>query len=228
MTDLQDKVVLVTGASRGLGRASALTMARAGAQVCALARTIGGLEELDDAIRPGGGNALLIPLDIRDDDGLARLGAALHERHGRVDIWLHTAVYAPPLSPAEHIVPRELDTAWETNVRAFQRLIRVVEPLLRLAPEPRALIAGESSPAGAFHGLYGATKAAQSALVRAWAEEAKSRVTVAEILPPPMATALRARFYPGETRDRLMLTEAVAERLLARLPEARPGARLAL
>jgi len=228
MTDLADRVVLVTGASRGLGFAAALAMARAGAHVAALARTTGGLEELDEAIRPGGGAATLIPLDIRDDDGLARMGAALHRRFARVDLWLHTAAYAPPLAPAEHVAETELDEALAVNVRAVQRLIRVVDPLLRLSAAPVALIAGEPCSGHAFQGLYGATKAAQSALAQSWAAEARRRITVAEVLPPPMATALRGRFHPGEDRTALARPGEVAARLMDRLPEAVPGARLAL
>jgi NAD(P)-dependent dehydrogenase (short-subunit alcohol dehydrogenase family) len=228
ITDLTDRIALVTGASRGLGHAAALAFARAGAHVCALARTQGGLEELDEEIRPGGGAATLIPLDIRDEDGLARLGAALYERFGRLDLWLHTAAYAPPLSPAEHAGAKELDEALATNVRALQRLIRVLDPLLRQGEAPVALVAGEGCGGRAFHGLYDATKAAQSALVQAWAAEAAARITVAEVLPPPMATAVRGRFHPGEDRSTLAQPDAVAERLLSRLPEAVPGARLAL
>jgi len=232
MTDLSDSIVLVTGASRGLGRAAALALAGRGAHLCALARTIGALEELDEEIRlgtkPGRGGATLIPLDIRDDEGLGRMGAALFERFGRLDLWLHSAAYAPPLSPAEHVGAKELDEATATNVRAFQRLIRVVDPLLRQAAAPVALVAAEAETGAPFHGLYHATKAAQSALTQAWAAEAKGRITIAEILPPPMPTALRGRFHPGEDQGGLTPPETVAERLIARLGDARPGARLDL
>lgn len=226
--DLGGQVVLVTGASRGFGFAAAEAMGRAGAQVVAVARTSGGLEELDDAIRPGGGAAVLVPLDITDDAGLARMGAALHERFGRVDLWLHTAAYAPPMAPAPHVGEKELDLALGVNVRAFQRLIRVVDPLLRLAPEGRAAIAADAPGRPAFLGLYGATKAAQSALTRAWAAESAQRLSVAEILLPAMATALRARFHPGEPRETLTPPAEAAARLLDRLDALSPGARLDL
>jgi len=224
---LGSDIVLVTGASRGFGFATARAFGRAGAQVVAVARTTGGLEELDEAIRPGGGAAVLVPLDITDDGGLERMGAALHERFGRIDLWVHTAAYAPPMSPAEHVGAKELDTALAVNIRAYQRLIRVVDPLLRLAPAGRALVAADEST-GPFLGLYGAGKAAQGALTRAWAAAAAGWITVAELLPPPMPTALRARFHPGEDRAALTPCADVAGRLLGRLDAVAPGARIAL
>jgi len=217
MTEHSQKIVLVTGASRGLGFAAARALAGADTHVVALARTVGGLEELDDAIRAAGGEATLVPLDITDDAGLARMGAAIHGRWGRVDTWLHTAVFAPPLSPAEHIPEKDFDKALAVNVRAFQRLLRVVDPLLRLAPRGMALIAADDRTGTKFHGAYAATKAAQSAITRAWAAEAAKWITVAEVVPPPMPTAVRGRFYPGENRAKLASIDAVAERLAARL-----------
>ena len=224
MTDtfLKDRIVLVTGASRGFGFACAAAMGGAGAHVIALARTVGGLEELDDKISATGGNTTLTPLDIRDDAGLERLGAAIHGRWGHVDLWLHTAIHAAPLQPAEHIDAKELDQTIATNIRAFQRLIRVVDPLLRLSSsQPMALIAADDSPNGTggakFHGTYAAAKAAQSALTHAWAAESGARITIAEIVPPPMPTALRARFHPGEDRTPLCPIGDAAARLMARL-----------
>lgn len=229
MTDLGSGIILVTGASRGFGFAAARALAGPGAHVVALARTVGGLEELDDAVRAAGGEATLVPLDVTDDAGLARMGAAIHGRWGRVDLWLHTAVAVPPLSPAEHIPEKDFDRALAVNVRAFQRLIRVVDPLLRLAPRGMALVAADDRAGEKFHGGYAATKAAQSALTRAWAAEAGKWITVAEVVPPPMPTALRARFYPGEDRAGLTPTGEAAARLAARLaaPVA-PGERIAL
>jgi len=219
MTDkpLKDRIALVTGASRGFGFAAAAALGAAGAHVIAVARTSGGLEELDDRIADAGGSATLVPLDICDDAGLERLGAAIHGRWGHADLWLHTAIHAAPLQPAEHIDARELDRDIAVNIRAFQRLIRVVDPLLRLAPRPLALIAADDPAGRKFHGTYAASKAAQSALTRSWAAEVAARITVAEIVPPPMPTALRARFYPGEDRARLSPIDEAAARLAARL-----------
>lgn len=228
MSDLSGQVCLVTGASRGFGFACARALGRAGAHVVALARTTGGLEELDEAIRPGGGAATLVPLDITDDEGLARLGAALHERFGRVDLWLHTAAYAPPMAPAEHVGTRELDTALAVNVRAYSRLIRVIDPLLRAAPAGRAVTAADTPANPKFFALYGATKAAQAAITESWAAEAAGRITVSQIVPPAMPTALRGRFHPGEGRAGLTDPAEAAARFVAALPDLAPGARIAL
>lgn len=224
------RIALVTGASRGFGFAAAAAMGRAGAHVVAVARTVGGLEALDDRIAEGGGTATLVPLDITDDGGLERLGAAIFERWGRVDLWLHTAFHAPPLQPAEHIDAGELERNLAVNVRAFQRLVRVVDPLLRLAEGGLALIAADEAAGRKFHGPYALAKAAQSALARCWAEEAAKRITVAEVVPPPMPTALRGRFYPGEGRGRLTPIDEAAKRLMARLAAGpvKPGERITL
>ncbi|MEM1343026.1 MAG: SDR family oxidoreductase [Pseudomonadota bacterium] len=232
MTDLTGHIALVTGASRGLGRAAAEAFAGAGAHVVALARTQGALEDFDDAVRAKGAKATLVPLDLSDDAGLARLGAALYERHGHLDLWLHTAAQAVSQSPVEHITASELDKALALDLRAFQRLIRVLDPLLRLAPEGRAkaVIAsdGVTAEGARFRGLYAMAKAGQSALTQAWAVEAGGRFCVAEIIPPAMPTALRARFYPGEDQSALTPCAVVAERLLAALPQLSAGGRVAL
>ena len=217
MTWAAGQTVLVTGASRGFGFACAAAMGAAGAHVLAVARTVGGLEELDELVTSTGGSATLVPLDICDDAGLERLGAAIHDRWGRADLWLHTAIHAAPLQPAEHIDAKELDKTIAVNIRAFQRLIRVVDPLLRLSPHPMALIAAANATGAKFHGTYTASKAAQSALTQAWAAESGARITIAEVVPPPMPTALRARFHPGEDRAPLCPIDEAASRLMDRL-----------
>ncbi|MEM9735442.1 MAG: SDR family oxidoreductase, partial [Pseudomonadota bacterium] len=177
---LTGRVALVTGASRGFGSAAARAFAAAGAHVVALARTAGGLEELDDLIQAAGGQATLVPLDISDGDGLARMGAAIHGRWGKLDLWLHTAAFAPHLTPIDRADGKDFDRTFKTNVTAFQHLIRVVDPLLRPAEAPMALIAADQRAGEKFFGPYGASKAAQSALARSWAAEAP-RLTVAEV-----------------------------------------------
>lgn len=214
---LDGRIVLVTGASRGFGFAAAAAMGTAGAHVIALGRTVGGLEDLDDRITQAGGSATLVPLDITDDPALARLGASIHERWGKLDIWLHTAAQAAPLQPVEHIDAKEFDRTIAVNIRAFQRLIRIADPLLRLAGNPLALITTDDVAGAKFHGTYTASKAAQTALTRAWATETQGRITVTEVQPPPMPTALRARFYPGEDRAALTPIEEAADRFIARL-----------
>jgi NAD(P)-dependent dehydrogenase (short-subunit alcohol dehydrogenase family) len=227
---LKGRIALVTGASRGFGFAAAAALGAAGAHVLAVARTSGGLEDLDDLIRASDGTTTLIPLDICDDPGLERLGAAAYEKWGRVDIWLHTAFYTPPLQPVQHIDAKDLDRSLATNIRAFQRLIRVVDPLLRLSDQGTALIAADEAGGKKFHGPYAFAKAAQAALTRAWAAEAGERLTIAELVPPAMPTALRGRFYPGENRDLLCPIHEAAERLMARLRKGpvRSGDRIEL
>ncbi|MEC9433065.1 MAG: SDR family oxidoreductase [Pseudomonadota bacterium] len=214
--ELSGKAALVTGASRGLGRALAEALGARGAEVIAVARTVGGLEELDDAIRAAGGpGATLVPLDVTDDKGLERLGAAIHGRWGRLDLWVHAAVHAPPLSPAEHADAKDWDKTFAVNARAVARLIRVVDPLLRAAPAGRAVFFDDTENAGPFHGTYAASKTAARALTGAWAAEAaKFPHTVLHLSPPAMPTALRARFRPGEDRAALTSPAAAAAALL--------------
>jgi NAD(P)-dependent dehydrogenase (short-subunit alcohol dehydrogenase family) len=216
-----DRIALVTGASRGLGHAVALELGAAGAHVVALARTVGGLEEMDDAIKAAGGAdggaATVVPLDLTDEPGIARLGAAIFERWGRLDLWVHAAVHAPALSPAGHIDGKDFDRALDVNVRATQRLIRALDPLLRQSESGRAVFLADRAGENArFHGAYQATKQAQMALAAAWAREVEAtpglRVIVA--VPPPMPTAVRARFYPGEDRAKLTAPSEVARRLV--------------
>ncbi|MEM7505486.1 MAG: SDR family NAD(P)-dependent oxidoreductase [Pseudomonadota bacterium] len=214
---LSGKTVLVTGASRGFGFAAARAFGEAGAHVIAVARTVGGLEELDDAIQTAGGAATLVPLDIQDSDGLARMGAALHERFGGVDIWLHTACHAPPLSTLEQADAKDMDKTIAINIRSFQHLIRVVDPLLRARDGALALIATDDRTGHKFFGAYAAAKAAQSAMTRSWAAEAQKWITIVEVMPPGMPTALRARFFPGENREALTQCDVAAERLMTAL-----------
>lgn len=219
----QDRIALVTGASRGLGFAVASGLRQAGAEVIAVARTVGGLEALDDA---AGGGVVLVPLDVTDDPGLERLGAAIFERWGRLDLWVHSAIHATPLSPVEHIAAGDFDKALAINVRAFQRLVRVVDPLLRRAPAGRAVVFADAGAAGArFHASYLATKAAQAEIAARWADEiaATTKVRVVTACPPPMPTALRGRFHPGEDRAGLADPAGVARQLLAELAKDSPG-----
>ncbi len=207
---LSDHVALVTGASRGIGRAAALALALAGAHVVAVARTSGALEELDDEIRQATGrSATLVPMDIAEDGALDQLGLAIHQRFGRLDIVVHAAAILGPLTPVGHIEPKHWERVLAVNLTASYRLIRSVEPLLRAAERPRAIFLTSSRAAHpkAFWGPYGATKAALENLVRTWADELENTKIRAVLLDPGrMRTRMRAEAFPGE--DPLELPEA--------------------
>ncbi len=225
MIDFTDKVALVTGASRGLGYALAREMGGRGCHVIAVGRTVGGLEELDDAIQSAGGQATLVPLDITDDPALERLGAAIFERWGRVDLWVHTAVHTLGQSPVEHVQAKDFDRALAVNFCAVQRLIRVVDPLLRRAEAGRAVFfkdrSGEGQP---YHAGYSAALAGREDLLDDWAAGLSrvSGVRVTTLVPPPMRTAVRARLYPGEETAALADPADVASRVIALLTEEAP------
>jgi NAD(P)-dependent dehydrogenase (short-subunit alcohol dehydrogenase family) len=216
MPELTDKIALVTGATRGLGYATAIALARHGAHIIALARTSGGLEELDDEIVKAGGTATLAPMDLKDDPALERLGAAIHERWGRLDLLVHCAAEAAPMAPAEHISASDLDKAMMINARIPQRIIRIAHPLLKAAPDGQAVFIDHSAVQGVkFNGAYGASKAAARALVTSYAlETARTGPLVWMAEPPAMPTALRARSHPGENRDLLAKPADVAVRLV--------------
>ena len=206
---LDGKIALVTGASRGIGRAAALALAEAGAQVVAVARTSGALEELDDEIRAlGGRKATLVPMDIADGDSLDQLGLAIHERFGRVDVLVHAAAILGPMTPVSHIEPAHWDRVVAVNQTATYRLIRSVERLLRASSAGRGifLTTGRVARPRAFWGPYGATKAAVENMVRTWADELENTTIRAVLLDPgAMRTRMRAEAMPGE--DPLSLPE---------------------
>ncbi len=170
---LASRIALVTGASRGIGHATALALSRAGAHVVAVARTVGGLEELDDAIKAWGGTATLVPLDMTDLDGIARLGAALHERHGKLDVLVGNAAVLGPVSPLGHIDMKSWSDTIAVNVNANFQLVRCMEPLLKQSDAPRAVFVSSAAAAKAtaYAGPYAASKAALEALARVWANE---------------------------------------------------------
>ncbi len=212
---LTGKIALVTGASRGLGAASALWLAEQGAHVVAVARTIGGLEDLDDRIKAAGGQATLAPMDITDDGAIANLCRSLHDRWGRADIWVHAAIAVSPLTPAPHVQVKDLDKVISTNIRAVSRLIANIEPLIAPSDAPTAVFYDDDWDAK-FSGPYAMSKAAQRAMVQSWqAEGAKIGPAVHLLRPSAMPTAVRARFYPGEDRALLADPHTEAARLLA-------------
>ena len=211
------KIALITGASRGLGAALAEALS-ATHHVVAVARTTGALEELDDRIQAAGGQATLAPMDVTNADAMAHLCRSVHNRWGHVDIWAHTAIHAPPLSPAGHIGRKDWDKTVALNVTATGILIGMVEPLLLAAPAGQAVFFDDPRAGEKFFGAYGSSKAAQIALAKSWqAETVKTGPKVSILTPEPMPTALRARFFPGENRDVLADPRTEAARLLAAL-----------
>jgi NAD(P)-dependent dehydrogenase (short-subunit alcohol dehydrogenase family) len=199
---LSGKIALVTGASRGIGRACALALALAGAHVVAVARTQGGLEELDDEIRAAGAERpTLVPMDIAEGDGLDQLGHALHKRFGRLDVLVHAAATLGPLTPVSHIEPNHWTRVFEVNATATYRLIRAMERLLRASDAGRAifLTTGRVARPKAFWGPYGASKSAMEAIVKTWADELEQTTIRAVLLDPGvMRTKMRAEAMPGE------------------------------
>jgi len=211
---LDGQIALVTGASRGIGAASAEWLAARGAHVVAVARTTGALEELDDRISAAGGQATLAPMDVTDEGAMAHLCRSVHDRWGRADIWVHSAVHVSALTPAPHLQAKDLDKLIATNIRALARLVAFVDPLIAPSATPQAVFFDDDWD-DKFAGPYGMCKAAQRALIRSWqAETVKFPLRVHLLQPRPMPTAVRARFYPGEDRSALHPPGEEAARLL--------------
>ncbi len=214
---LDGRIALVTGASRGIGYQAALGFARAGAHVVALARTVGGLEELDDAIGDAGGTATLVPLDLKDFDAIDRLGASLNERYGRLDVLLGNAAILGLPGPVGHMQPDGFENLLAVNVTANWRLIRSLDPLLQASDAGRALFLTSGAPVGCkpFIGPYSASKAALEALVRTYAHENnKSRLCANLIDPGVLRTKMRAQYMPGEDPETLTPASAIVDTLV--------------
>ncbi|MEX0853483.1 MAG: SDR family NAD(P)-dependent oxidoreductase [Bauldia sp.] len=210
---LANRVIVVTGASRGIGRAAALALFEAGAHVVAVARTVGGLEELDDAIRAKGGAATLVPLDLRDFAAIDRLGAVIHERWGRLDGLLANAGVLGAVTPLAHLDPAVWDEVMAVNLTANWRLVRSLDPLLRRSAAGRALFvsSGVVPLALPYWGAYTVSKAGLEALVKVYAAESQATpVRANAINPGPLRTRLRALGRPGEDPVTLRPPEALA------------------
>ncbi|WP_295042773.1 SDR family NAD(P)-dependent oxidoreductase [uncultured Paracoccus sp.] len=208
------KIALITGASRGLGAALAEDLAGRGYHVLAVARTVGGLEELDDRIRRAGGSATLAPMDVAEAPAMQQLAQAVLDRWGGLDLWAHSAIHAAPLAPAPHVDGKDWAKSVLVNMDVTRGLIALLEPLLR-ARKGTALFFDDPRAGEKFFGAYGATKAGQIALARSWQVESASvgpRVVIAQ--PAPMPTAVRARFFPGEDRAALTPCKIEAARIL--------------
>ncbi len=220
---LAGKVALVTGASRGIGAAVALRFAEEGAHVVLAARTVGGLEELDDAIRAAGGSATLVPLDLREFAKIDELAAALAQRYGRLDILVGNAGELGMFTPVAQVPPRMWGEIIDLNLTANWRLIRAMDPLVRAAPAGRAIFVTSRAAHGvfAYWGPYAVSKAGLEMLVQIYAAElARTRARANLIDPGTVRTRLRARAFPGEDPASLPAPESVTDEFLAlALPE---------
>ena len=206
MSDLTGRIVLVTGASRGIGYQAALEAARRGAHIVAVARTVGGLEDLDDEIKAVGSETTLVPLDVRDGDGIDRLGKAIFDRWGKLDGLIGNAGVLGTITPLSHLDVKDFDQAFAVNVAANYRLIRSLDPLLRQSDAGRAVFVSSSSSHSArpFWGLYAATKAALETMVKSYASELSITPVKANVFwPGAVRTAMRAKAMPGENPDTL-------------------------
>jgi NAD(P)-dependent dehydrogenase (short-subunit alcohol dehydrogenase family) len=209
------KIALITGASRGLGAALAEALARTH-HIIAVGRTTGALEELDDRIKAKGGSATLAPMDVTNVDAMATLCRGIHDRWGNLDLWLHTAVHAAPLTLTDHVDAKDMAKSVATNITATATLIPFVSPLL--GKTGQAVFFDDPRAGQKFFGSYGATKTAQIALARSWqAETTKIGPKVHIITPDPMPTATRARFFPGEDRAPLNDPHTQASAVLTQL-----------
>jgi NAD(P)-dependent dehydrogenase (short-subunit alcohol dehydrogenase family) len=227
---LAGRLALVTGATRGIGRAVALAYAREGAHLILTGRTQGALEEVDDEVRALGGSATLLTLDLKRLDKIDALGPTIYQRWQKLDILVGNAGILGPLTPLGHISTEAWDEALAVNLTANWRLIRTLDPLLRMSDAGRAIFvsSGAASRPRAYWGTYAVTKAALEALARTWAEEvANTPVRVNMINPGPTRTRMRAQAFPGEDPATVKAPEEVAEtfvRLAA--PECTDNGRL--
>jgi NAD(P)-dependent dehydrogenase (short-subunit alcohol dehydrogenase family) len=216
--ELDGAVALVTGASRGIGAAVAVELARHGAHVVITGRTQGGLEETDDAIRAAGSTATLLPLDLMEGEQIDAIGPTLFQRFGRLDVLVHNAGTLGKLTPVGHIQPADWADVVGVHLTASWRLIRTCDPLLRQAAAGRAVFVTESRAREprAYWGAMGATKAGMEHLVLTWAQEvATTQLRVNLFDPGPVSTRMRLRAFPGEDRSSLPAPEAVAPALAA-------------
>ena len=216
---LAGRIALVTGATRGIGRACAVALAGAGAHVIAVGRTQGALEELDDElVAAGAPRPTLVPMDLTEADGIDALGFEIFQRHKRLDVLVHAAGMLGGLWPVAHVNPRLWDKIIATNLTSAYRLIRSFEPLLRQSEAGRALFitSGRAVRPQAFWGTYTATKAALDAMVRCWADEIEhTNVRAVLVDPGQMRTRMRAEAFPGEDPDTLPHPDEIGPMIVA-------------
>jgi NAD(P)-dependent dehydrogenase (short-subunit alcohol dehydrogenase family) len=214
MKRLQGRIAVITGASRGIGRAVAERFAAEGAHVVALARTVGALEELDDAIVRAGGSTTLVPVDLAELDKLDQLGPSLYERFGKIDIFVANAGALGTLGPVTHHDAKDWEEVFKINVHANWRLMRTLEPALRLSDAGRAIFvtSGAAHKLRAYWGAYATSKIALEMMVKTWAQElASTAIRVNLLSPGPVATRMRAAAFPGEDPSTLRQPANVTE-----------------
>lgn len=221
---LDGRITLVTGASRGIGYAAAKALAAAGSHIVALARTQGGLEDLDDQIKASGGTCSLVPMDLRDFDQIDRLGGLLHERYGRLDGLLCNAAVLGDITPANHTTPKDWMRVIDVNMTAPARLIRSLDPLLRKSDAGRAVFMTSSVAQAprAYWGAYAASKAGMETFVRCWAEEIGdiTNIKVNLLNPGGTRTQMRAKAMPGEDPSGLPSPDDIAPLIVEMLSPA--------
>lgn len=214
---LDGRIAVITGASRGIGAAVARTFAGEGAHVILTARSQGGLEEVDDAIRAAGAAATLFPADLTEFDVIDQMAAAIHERFGRLDVLVGNAGILGPLSPMHHIEPAAWDEVMAINLTANWRLIRAFDPLLRLSPAGRAIFVSSGAADGhhPYWGAYAVSKGALEVMVRTWASELEATSVRANLINPGgTRTRMRAEAFPGEDPETLPAPERIAEAIV--------------
>ncbi len=217
---LEGRIALVTGASRGIGRASAIALAKAGAHVILVARTVGGLEETDDEIQKAGGTATLVPMNLRDFDAIDRLGASIYERWGRLDALLGNAGVLGQLTPLTHMDVKTFTEVMEVNVTANWRLIRSLDPLLRASDAGRVLFvtSGAARKHVAYWGAYALSKSALEIMALTYAVECETTaIKVNLINPGPMRTLMRQKAMPGEDPEYLIKPDEMAYKVVEML-----------
>jgi NAD(P)-dependent dehydrogenase (short-subunit alcohol dehydrogenase family) len=223
--DLSGKLVLVTGATRGIGRAVAVAAASAGAELIITGRTVGALEEVDDEIKAGGGHATIVEMDMKDTAAMPRLAAAIAERWGRLDGLVANAAILTALTPVGHVTPEDWETNIAVNLTGQWHMIRAFDPLLRAAPAGRAILVTSGAAVGSrpFWGPYAATKAGLEALGRSWAGESEqTSLRINMMNPGGTATTMRASAFPGEDPASLPQPADIAPAFLALLAEDCP------
>lgn len=222
---MEGRLALVTGASRGIGRAAAIALAKAGAHVICAARTVGGLEETDDEIQKAGGTATLVPINLRDFDAIDRLGASIHERWGKLDAFLGNAGVLGALTPLAHIEPKTFTEVMDVNVTANWRLIRSLDPLLRGSDAGRVLFitSGAARKHNAYWGAYAVSKAALESMALTYAVECSvTNIKVNLLNPGPLRTAMRKKAMPGEDPMSLRTPDDLAPKIVDMLSPGYP------